>query len=351
MPSCLKCGTALAVNEEGVAPVLCDRCAGVATGRARRNMNMGMVYKFPATTTLLVINVAVFIGMILTGGSLESFSGEQLIRWGANYGPLTIGGEYWRLITAGFVHANILHIAFNMWGLWNLGLLSERLFGKWQTAAIYLLTGIGGALLSIAYNHHRLEVGASGAIFGIAGAILVGIKFGDVAMSAAEKRATVSSLVLVIILNFGMGMSGNIDNICHLGGFITGLMVGLPLGAFTRKGAAMQAATLVITAAVLGAGFRELVQTSGAESAKEAAVLSWQQRDYAKAARFLEKYTAARPDDDIGFVMLGEAYQRNDEPDKAIGALEQALKINPGSAYARQHLEELRGVTPPAGKK
>jgi rhomboid protease GluP len=198
-------------------------------------MNMGVVSKFPATTTLLVINIAVFIGMIVTGGSLESFSHEQVMRWGANNGPFTIGGEYWRLITAGFVHANILHIAFNMWGLWNLGHLSERLFGKWQTAAIYLLTGIGGALLSIAYDHHRSEVGASGAIFGIAGAILVGIKFGDVTMSAAEKRATISSLVLVIILNFGMGMSGNIDNICHLGGFITGLMVGLPLGAFRPR--------------------------------------------------------------------------------------------------------------------
>lgn len=348
MPSCLKCGTALAVNEEGVAPVLCDRCAGVATGRARRNMSMATVSKFPATMTLLVINVAVFIAMIATGGSLESFSGEQLIRWGANYGPLTIGGEYWRLVTAGFVHANILHIAFNMWGLWNLGRMSERLFGKWQTSLIYLLTGVGGALLSIAYNHHRLEVGASGAIFGIAGAILAGIKFGDVAMSAAEKRATVSSLVLVIILNFGMGMGGNIDNMCHLGGFVAGLMVGLPLGAFTRKGA-LQAATLAITAAVMAAGFRELVETNGAESQKEAAILAWQQKDYARATRFLEKYTTARPQDDVGFVMLGEAYLSNQQPDKAIGALEQALKINPGSEDARQDLEALRGG--PAGKK
>ena len=133
MPNCLKCGAALAVNEEGVAPVLCDRCAGVATGRARRTMAMGSVYRFPATTTLLVINTAVFIGMMLTGGSLQGFSGEHLVQWGGNYGPLTISGEYWRLITAGFVHANLLHFAFNMWGLWNLGRLSERLFGKWQT--------------------------------------------------------------------------------------------------------------------------------------------------------------------------------------------------------------------------
>jgi rhomboid protease GluP len=323
----------------------------VATSRARRNLNMGEISKFPATITLLIINVAVFVGMVLTGGSVQSFSGEQLIRWGANYGPLTIGGEYWRLVTAGFVHANFFHIAFNMWGLWNLGRLSERLFGKWQTALIYLLTGFGGALLSIAYNHDRLSVGASGAIFGIAGAILAGIKFGDVAMSPAEKKATFSSLVLVIILNFGMGMGGRIDNVCHLGGFISGLMVGLPLGAFSRKGSTLQAATLAITTVVLGAGFRELVQTNGVEAAKNAAIVSWQQKDYAKATQFLEKYTAARPQDDIGFVMLGEAYQNNNQPDKAIGALEQALRINPASEDAKQDLEAIRGIPVPDQKR
>lgn len=329
---------------------MCDRCAGVATSRARRAMSMGTVYKFPATTTLLTINTIVFIGMVLTGGSLQSFSGEQLIRWGGNYGPLTIGGEYWRLITAGFVHANFFHFAFNMWGLWNLGRLSERFFGKWQTFLIYMLTGFGGALLSIAYNHHRLSVGASGAIFGIAGAILAGLKFGDLPISPAEKRATVSSLILVIVLNFGMGMGGNIDNMCHLGGFISGLMVGLPLGAFARK-SGLQAVTLVITAAVLAAGARELVQTNGADAQKDAAVLSWQQKDYAKAVRFLEKYTVARPDDDIGLVMLGEAYVNNNQPDKAIGALEQALKVNPNSEDARQDLEALRGRPLPADKR
>ena len=351
MPSCLKCGTALAVNEEGVAPVLCDRCAGVATSRARRTMSMGTVYKFPATTTLVAVNTIVFIGMVLTGGSLQSFSGEHLIRWGGNYGPLTIGGEYWRLITAGFVHANFFHFAFNMWGLWNLGRLAERLFGKWQTFLIYMLTGFGGALLSIASHHHRLSVGASGAIFGIAGAILAGIKFGDVAISAVEKRAIMGSMVLVVVLNFGMGMGGNIDNMCHLGGFVSGLMVGLPLGAFARKSWALQAATLVITATVLAAGVRELVQTNGAEAERDAAVVAWQQKDFAKAVRLLEKYTAARPDDDVGLVMLGEAYVNNNEPDKAIGAWEQALKVNPGSEDARQDLEALRGSPLPAENK
>ena len=159
MPSCLKCGTALAVNEEGVAPVLCDRCAGVATGRARRSMAMGGLGRYPVTVGLFAINVIVFV--------LQQVPGLNVTFWGTNIGPLTLSGEYWRLFTAGFLHGGIFHIAVNMWCLWSLGRLSERLFGKWQTFAIYMLTGVGGALLSIASDPNHGELGASGAVFGL----------------------------------------------------------------------------------------------------------------------------------------------------------------------------------------
>src|SRR5262249_45907929 len=118
MPQCLKCGAELQVNEEGVAPVLCDRCAGIATSKARRGLSTGTLWDYPATTILVGINVAVLLGMIVTGGLVGTFSGPNLLRWGANVGPLTYSGEYWRLITAGFVHGSFSHILFNMWALW-----------------------------------------------------------------------------------------------------------------------------------------------------------------------------------------------------------------------------------------
>src|SRR5215469_14025079 len=119
MPQCLKCGAELQVNEEGVAPVLCDRCAGAATSRARRGLSTGTFRDYPATTLLVGINVAVLLGMILTGGLSGAFSPENTLSWGANYGPWVYAGEYWRLITAGFVHGSFMHIAFNMWALWS----------------------------------------------------------------------------------------------------------------------------------------------------------------------------------------------------------------------------------------
>jgi cytochrome c-type biogenesis protein CcmH/NrfG len=147
-----------------------------------------------------------------------------------------------------------------------------------------------------------------------------------------------------------MGLGGSIDNMCHLGGFVTGLLVGLPLGAFMRN-KLLQVATLVVTAAVLVAGALELVEKNGAEADKGAAILAWQQKDYARAVHLLEKYTVARPEDDDGLVMLGEAYLNNNEPDKAISALEQALRVNPNSEAAKQDLEELQSRQPPAKNK
>src|SRR5947207_15306251 len=93
MPSCLKCGAELAVNGEGIAAVLCDRCAGAATSRAHRGMNaVGSMRDFPATTALAAINLSVFVAMIASGGSPMRFSPEDLIRWGGNWGPLTMSG-------------------------------------------------------------------------------------------------------------------------------------------------------------------------------------------------------------------------------------------------------------------
>jgi rhomboid protease GluP len=299
---------------------------------------------FPATTALIAINLGVFLAMPIFGVNPFNPSGYGLIRLGANFGPFTAGGEYWRLVTAGFLHAGFLHIAMNMWCLWFLGKLSERLFGKWQTFAIYLITGVGGSLLSIASDPQRLEVGASGAIFGIAGALIAGLKFGDLPISWREQRSTLSSVALFVIISIYFGISSpQTDNMCHLGGLITGLLLGLPMGAFARKNQLLQVATVVATSAVLFAAGRETVQSHGAEGQLYRASLADRQRNYALAAEILEKYTQSKPNDEGGWLMLGDEYLRLEQPDKAISAYKQALKINPNSADAKQALSELQG--------
>ena len=197
----------------------------------------------PATYTLLGINCAVFVGMLLTGSSLLSPTGDQLIHWGANYGPaVLLDGQWWRLITAMFVHIGIIHIATNMWCLWNLGLLAEPLMGPMGVVAAYLLTGFAGNLLSVAVHPGVpggpggiVGAGASGAIFGLAGVLIVLLKSPLLPLPKEELKKLRWSVIQFSILNFGIGLYTafgrspvQIDNMAHLGGFLSGLALGVP---------------------------------------------------------------------------------------------------------------------------
>jgi rhomboid protease GluP len=355
MPRCLKCGAELPVNEEGMAPVLCDRCAGRATTRARRTITTGTMRDYPATTSLVAINLAVFAGMVLTGAGFMDFDPRATYTWGGNYGPATLSGDYWRLVTAGFVHAGLIHLAFNMWCLWSLGQLSERLFGKLQTFFIYLLTGVGGALLSIAHEPRHMEVGASGAVFGLAGALLAGVKFGNLSISAAERKSLISSMVFFVGVNFALGsgismFGSNIDNFCHLGGFVTGLLLGVPMGGFAQHHKAFQWGTVLVTALVLVLGYRELARTHGIPEELKQAQNALDQRDYPRAIQKLEQYSAKNPDDDHIWTVLGMLYADDNQREKALAAFQRALTINPNSTEAKRALSRMGESSPPQKK-
>lgn len=346
MPSCLKCGTALAVNEEGIAPVLCDECAGVATKRARRGLSTGTMRDYPVTTILVAINLAVFVGMVVTGSSIIEPSGKDLIRWGANYGRLTLGGQYWRLVTAAFVHVGIIHIAINMWCLIYLGRLSERLFGRWATAAIYLLTGVGGNILSLGYEPVRLSAGASGAIFGITGALLIGVKFGNLRIHASEKRAIFSSVAFFTVVSFYFGMSGNADNMCHLGGFFSGLIIGLPLASSLSSSPAVnhmiKIGTLVVAGILMAAAGNELVSAHGPTDRIALADYQMRTRDFQGAIATLEKAITVNPNDATAHGFLGDAYAATGQTEKAISQYKRALELDPKDNQSRDALEQLQ---------
>src|ERR1700722_11816362 len=179
------------------------------------------------TQIIFGINVAVFLGMGLAGSTVMDFSPQETIRWGANWGPLTLSGEWWRLLTCVFVHGGIIHIAFNMWCLWNLGALAESFYGRWTYPPIYLICGVGASLASVAWHPGTPSVGASGAIFGLAGALIAAFKLGEVSVPRAALSGTLRSLGAFVFYNliFGFALPG-IDNAAHIGGLVTGLIVG-----------------------------------------------------------------------------------------------------------------------------
>jgi len=202
----------------------------------------------PATYVLVGINCFVFLVMLLTGGSaLEPTLRSPLFSaFALNGGVVLYYGEWWRLFTATFTHVGWIHLLSNMWCLWNLGLLGEPLLGPMGLIAVYMLTGIAGNLLSTGVNvvgallrHGPMEffvgAGASGAVFGIAGILIVLLSNRKLPIPWYELKRLRRSVIWFAVLNLLIGIGANftsivrVDNFAHLGGFLSGLAMGVPL--------------------------------------------------------------------------------------------------------------------------
>jgi rhomboid protease GluP len=221
----------------------------------------------PATYLLVGVNCAVFLAMVAHGVSAINPSPQQLLHWGADSaGAVLIGGEWWRIVTAMFVHVGFLHLATNMWCLWNLGLLAEPLLGSAGVLAVYILAGAAGNLLSTLRNwwsaypelmemakryHGPIPLdqilglfppgaGASGAVFGIAGALIVLLKSPRLPVPPRELKKLRRSVIFFAAINLVIPLAVNagaeavrsglrVDNMAHLGGCACGLLFAAPL--------------------------------------------------------------------------------------------------------------------------
>ena len=121
---------------------------------------------------LVAINIMVFVLMVATGVDFMEPSIEDLISWGANFGPRTVDWEWWRLLSCTFLHIGALHIAFNMYVLWDVGRVVERLVGSTTFLVLYVASGLVGSLASLALNPQVVSAGASGSVFGVFGALI-----------------------------------------------------------------------------------------------------------------------------------------------------------------------------------
>lgn len=190
------------------------------------------------TYVLIAINVIIFLlGMILN-------LSDTFINLFANYGPLVTEGQYYRLFTSMFIHANLFHILFNMYALYLLGSQAEGFFGKGKFLVIYILSGISGSLLSILLNQGAVSVGASGAIFGILGALLYFGYNNRVYLGNTLIREIVP--VILINLAFGFMMTG-VDNFAHIGGLIGGLTTAMAVGFYSNTGKSDRINGIIIT--------------------------------------------------------------------------------------------------------
>lgn len=175
-----------------------------------------------ATITLFVLNF-VFFGLEIYAGGTDNT--QVLLNFGASFGPYLHRGEYWRLVMPMFLHGGWIHILGNSYALFILGPILERVYGYGRYATIYVAAGIGGALLSMVASNN-VSVGASGAIFGIAGAMVVTGYVHRDAVPRRWGRAFGRGMIPFIVLNLAFGLSVHgIDNWGHLGGLATGALL------------------------------------------------------------------------------------------------------------------------------
>lgn len=191
---------------------------------------IGALRLSPASTALILANLMVFGMLVAHGASLWHGDNAVQLAWGANFSPATQDGEWWRIVSAMFLHFGIVHLTLNMIALWEGARLLEPLVGGTRLLAVYLCAGVGGNLLSlIVHGDGAVSGGASGAIFGIYGALVV-LLLRNRGMHAGPHRLLlpiVAGFTVVAIL-LGLVIPG-IDNAAHVGGLLAGTLTGAAL--------------------------------------------------------------------------------------------------------------------------
>lgn len=170
------------------------------------------------TYTIIAINLIVFALMTLAGGSTRT---SILVLFGAKVNALIIQGEYWRLFTSMFLHIGFLHLMFNLYALWALGPITEELLGRIRYLTIYIISGVMGSVASFLFTD-AISAGASGAIFGVLGALVVYSR----RKPFLWKSGFGKNLVVIILINLSLGFfQAGIDVYAHVGGLIGGMLL------------------------------------------------------------------------------------------------------------------------------
>jgi rhomboid protease GluP len=190
---------------------------------AVEKISMGVGGHF-ITYGIIAANLLVFVIMVIAGVNLMEPSTGDLLHWGGNLRAYTVAGEWYRLLTSTFLHGGILHLLFNMYALYFIGIYLEPLIGRWRFLALYLCTGILASAASIWWSGDAVSVGASGAIFGMYGVFLALLTTNYI--DKDTRKALLQSIVIFVVFNLAYGTKAGIDNAAHIGGLLSGLLFG-----------------------------------------------------------------------------------------------------------------------------
>ena len=176
------------------------------------------------TPILIDLNILILLLMFSTGANILWPDSQTVITWGGNFRPMTLEGEWWRLITSNFLHFGIIHLFFNMGALTYIGAILEPRLGRLKFLLAYLLTGITSGIASLWWHDNAVSAGASGAIFGMFGVFLALLTTNFV--EKETRNTTLRGIGYFVVYNLIFGAAIGADNAGHIGGLIGGLFMG-----------------------------------------------------------------------------------------------------------------------------
>lgn len=351
MANCVSCGRELPAFSFGEISDRCPDCRKLAISTAASSSQTSTEFSAPVasrglprvTSAILAINVAVFLIMAVRGVSPSAPNTQQLLDWGADWGPLSLGSQPWRMLSSNYVHIGFMHILLNMWCLWDLGKLSERIFDGWTYFLTYTACGLAGSIASLWWHPMVVGAGASGAIFGLAGALISALYLGHLPIPRQAIQKTLRSLVVFAGYNLFFGAVGaGIDNSAHVGGFATGLVLGavmarrLMAGQEERSG--WRRYVFTSGALVLVLGFGLVREANGYVVQRQSAAQEFDRGHYDQAIGLAQAALQKNSRDAFAHGLLGASYLEKKRYDEAERSLQEALAIQPDYAFAEFEL-------------
>jgi len=192
-------------------------------------------YQLVITYSIIALNAVVFILMAINGAGIFDTNGLVHIQWGSNFTALTLSGDWWRLITNVFIHFGILHIIMNSYALYMAGVYLEPMLGKIKFSVAYLCTGVLASIASLWWHKEGVNsAGASGAIFGLYGVFLA-LLFTNL-IPKKTRTSLLQTIGVFVVYNLAYGMKSGVDNAAHVGGLLSGLVIGLIYFPGLKKG-------------------------------------------------------------------------------------------------------------------